>query len=130
MKDRRLHARLSFTTEIWLGQDGIFTRTDERLSDLSVGGACIESKPGYAVGSVFNLRFKLSPAGNFITCTAIVRNTRGGRGLGVEFLDLSPEDRERIKSFIEQQLLSEALTRTRTALAQSGGARASLAQGS
>jgi|GEM_PF-1189357 len=116
LENRRQHTRLSLTTEVWLGQDGIFTRTNERLSDLSVGGAFIESYSGYAVGSIFSLRFKLAKATSFITCTSIVRNTRGGRGLGVEFLDLSPEDRQRIKSFIEQQLLSDALVRTRTAL--------------
>ena len=112
MKNRRRHPRLSFTTEVWLGQDGIFTRTNECLSDLSVGGAFIEAASGYAVGSILSLRFRLSKVTSFITCTIAVRNTRGGCGLGVEFLDLSPEDCQRINSFIEEQLLSEVFART------------------
>lgn len=115
-ENRRQHTRLSLTTEVWLGQDGIFTRSNERLCDLSVGGAFIESHSIYSVGSIVSLRFMLAKETNFITCTVIVRNTRGRQGLGVEFLDLSPEDRQRIKSFIEQQLLSDALARTRMAL--------------
>jgi len=122
-ENRRQHTRLSFTTEIWLGQDGIFTRTDEQLSDLSLGGAFIESRQCYAVGSVLSLRFKLAKSQDFVTCTIIVRNTRGGRGLGVEFLDLSAEDRQRIKAFIEHQLLSDALSRTRAAFAQADALR-------
>jgi c-di-GMP-binding flagellar brake protein YcgR len=101
--ERRKYPRQTLTTEIWLGQDGIFTRANESLGDLSVGGAFIETSQRYPVGSILNLRFKLPRALEFITCTIIVRHTRGGNGLGVEFLDLSPEDRHQINTFISRQ---------------------------
>lgn len=62
MMEKRKHVRVSLETEIWLGQDGIFTRTTERLRDLSEGGAFIASREVFAVGSVLSLRFKLPGA--------------------------------------------------------------------
>lgn len=103
MQDRRQHPRLSVATELWIGQDGIFTRADEKLSDLSLGGAFIETSQHYSVGSVLSLRFKLPDGGRFLTCTAIVRNSRNSQGFGVQFLDLSPDDRWQLDSYIQKQ---------------------------
>ena len=100
-EDKRRYPRTSIDTEVWIGQDGIFTRTKERLTNLSVGGAFIESAETFSVGSLLNLRFQLSPGDGFITCTAIVRNLQVGRGVGVEFLDLSRLNRMHIQECIE-----------------------------
>lgn len=104
--ERRKFPRQTLTTEIWLGQDGIFTHANESLGELSEGGAFIETSQRYPVGSILSLRFKLPRAMDFITCTIIVRHTRGGSGLGIEFLDLSPEDRQQIKTFISRPITS------------------------
>jgi Tfp pilus assembly protein PilZ len=108
MQDRRQHPRSSVASELWIGQDGIFTRADEKLSDLSVGGAFIETAQHYSVGSVLSLRFKLPDAGRFLTCTAIVKNSRDSQGFGVQFLDLSPDDRWLLDSYIQKQRLELA----------------------
>ena len=118
MKNRRRHVRLNFAIEVWLGQGGVLTRTNDRLRNLSIGGAHIDSEQSYPPESVLNLRFKLPHASDFITCTAAVRHTNGRRRLGVEFLDLSADDRYRIKSFIEHQLIAEALQRARRLMFQ------------
>ena len=97
----RLTRRVSVRTEVWLGQDGIFTRSEEWLSDLSLGGAFIESAPTANPGAVLNLRFQLPTSSAPIDCTAIVRHTRGGQGLGVEFVDLSPDSRARLRDFVD-----------------------------
>jgi c-di-GMP-binding flagellar brake protein YcgR len=104
MEERRRHPRLFLTTEIWLGQDGIFTRTSENLTDLSETGAFIETAQRYPVGAILSLRFKLPGMQDFISSAIIVRHTRGGAGLGVEFLDLSLEARQQIRAFIERRL--------------------------
>ncbi|MBM3802174.1 MAG: hypothetical protein FJW26_07660 [Acidimicrobiia bacterium] len=104
MMEKRKHVRISLETEIWLGQDGIFTRTTERLRDLSEGGAFIESREVFAVGSVLSLRFKLPGARELISCSVCVRNLRGRGGMGVEFLDVSSQDRSRIKLVVEEQI--------------------------
>lgn len=102
-QERRRHARAALDTRVWLGQDGIFTQSDERLSDLSIGGAFIEAREQpYSVGNILNLRFELGDA--FIHATVIVRNARPGAGIGVEFLDLSPEGRDAIAAYVAEQM--------------------------
>ncbi len=56
---------------------------------------------GTTSGSILNLRFKLPGSDDFITTTAIARHTRDD-GLGVEFLDLSPDNRERLAAFVDE----------------------------
>ena len=81
MDEKRIYPRVSLHTEIWLGQDGIFTRTQRVLRDLSVGGAYIETSEQFSVGSVLSLRFLLPGADTMISCAVFVRNVReGGRG--------------------------------------------------
>ena len=102
LKDARRSPRVSFTTEVWLGQDGIFTRTHERFGVLSTHGAFLELSDGYTVDSVLNLKFALPGDDELIMCTALVRSSRLGGGIGVEFLDLSPESRTRIAAFVDK----------------------------
>ncbi len=103
MEERRKYPRASLQTEIWIGQDGIFTRSPETLRDLSEGGAFIETSQRFPVGSILNLRLKLPGSSYLISCSVCVRNLRGGRGLGVEFLDISSEDRQRVRLFVVEE---------------------------
>src|SRR5687767_6674294 len=100
----RKHPRVSLQTELWIGQDGIFTRTDEYLRDLSIGGAFVRSRQVYPVGSIINLRFKMPGVPQFATCTAIVRNMQFGDGFGVQFLDLSGENLKLVEDHIGRVL--------------------------
>lgn len=106
----RKYPRASLRTELWIGQDGIFTRTDEFLSDLSIGGAFVQTRQVFSVGAILNLRFKMPTVTNMVTCTAIVRNMEVGNGLGVEFLDLSSESRHHVEQFVANALDSEPST--------------------
>lgn len=102
MSEKRHYTRVSLHTEIWLGQDGIFTKTQRMLRDLSEGGAYIETTEEFPVGSVLSLRFMLPGAETMISCAAFVRNVRDGdKGLGVEFLDLSHDDRQLVGAFVQ-----------------------------
>ena len=107
---QRKHPRASLKTELWIGQDGIFTRTDEFLRDLSIGGAFVQSRQVFPIGSILNFRFKVPNATNLITCTAIVRNMEVGNGLGVQFLDLSGESLSQVEQFVANTLNTEADT--------------------
>ena len=104
----RKHRRVSLRTELWIGQEGIYTRTDEFLEDLSIGGAFVHSRQVFPVGSILSLRFKLPNVTNFIACTGIVRNMNVGNGLGVEFLDLPGENSRQIKEYIEKPIESDS----------------------
>ena len=101
MNEKRTHPRTALHTEIWLGQDGIFTRGQGTLTDLSEGGAFIETADGFAIGSVLSIRFMLPGVRHLISCAAAVRNLRNGSaGLGVQFLDLSQDDRRLVSVFV------------------------------
>lgn len=71
------------------------------LRNLSEGGAFVETVAPTVVGSVVQLRFRLPGETQEIACTATVRHTRGGRGIGVEFRYLDPGDRYRIQQFVQ-----------------------------
>jgi Tfp pilus assembly protein PilZ len=103
----RQHHRVSLTTELWIGQDGIFTRTDELLRNLSVGGAFVQTGQVFAIGSILSFRFKVPNAVNFVSCTALVRNMVVGDGLGVQFLDLSSENVRHIEQYVKTALERE-----------------------
>ena len=103
-EELRRHKRISLRTELWIGQDGIFTRTDEILRDLSMGGAYVESRQVYPIGSIISIRFKIPAATNLVSCSAIVRNAKIGEGFGVQFLDISREN----VHLIERQVTGES----------------------
>ena len=102
MNEHRTHPRVVLHTKIWLGQDGIFTRAQGTLpANVSEGGAFVETAEGFPIGTVLNLRFMLPGVGHPISCAAAVRNLRhGGTGLGVQFLDMSQDDRHLIGTFV------------------------------
>ena len=101
MNGNRKHPRAAFHTEIWLGGAGDDFFTKARGTDLSEGGACIETVDGYPVGGALSLRFVLPGTGDQIFCAASVRNLRdGGAGIGVQFLDLSQEDRRLVAAIV------------------------------
>jgi c-di-GMP-binding flagellar brake protein YcgR len=66
--------------------------------DISGGGAFLRSDLLFEVGEVLNVEFDL-PSGHHIRAQSrVVRVARGGQkdkfpGMGLEFLDLSPDDR-------------------------------------
>ena len=100
----RKYPRARLRTELWIGQDGIFTRTDELLRDMSIGGAFVQSRQVFPVGSILSLRFKVPTVTNFITCSAVVRNMEVGDGFGVQFLDLSGENLRQVGQHVERSL--------------------------
>ena len=83
--EQRRAPRVTFGTEAWIGQDGIFTHTDERFGNLSTSGAFLHLHDGYSLGSLLSLKFRIPGEEQFITCSAIVRTSPPGQGVGVEF---------------------------------------------
>lgn len=100
LHDRRATLRVNVRSQVWLGRDGVFTHGVEQLANLSTAGAFIESQNGHEVESVLNMRFSLGA--ELITSTVIVRYVLP-RGMGVEFLDVSQDDRDRIAAFIARE---------------------------
>ena len=102
----RRYPRTPMKAEVWIGQDGIFTRTPETPSDLSEGGAFVETSQKFSRGSILNLRLKLPGEIQPIDCTVAVRNEKARPGLGLQFLDISPENGHIVSSFIHEAALA------------------------
>ena len=83
------------------GVDGSNSRTSGRLVVLSAGGAFIELDYGYPVGRPLGLQFEVGDL-DTIGCRAIVRRHLEDRGVGVEFLNIDPADRDLLTTFVKQ----------------------------
>ena len=55
MAQNSIQKHVGIHPEVWWGEDGIFTRGNERLADLSVGGALIQGD-GTTTGGIRNIR--------------------------------------------------------------------------
>jgi hypothetical protein len=79
-------------------------RTVSRVATLGLGGLFIAAahpaRPGEGIKVVFHV-----PGGE-VRARAMVRNSHPGKGMGVEFTSMKPEDRARLHHLL-QQLLSE-----------------------
>ncbi len=75
------------------------------ITSIALGGAFIAISPAPGKGRSVELSFELPDTGCTIFTRAVVRWTSPGRegsseGIGIEFLTLSPEDENRLKSFL------------------------------
>jgi hypothetical protein len=71
------------------------------LSDVSIAGATVETDVAVPEGVLLQLTLQPTAAGPVIDVSkALVRSVRGGR-LGVEFVEVGDEERERLREFVE-----------------------------
>lgn len=98
--DKRKFRRVSLIHEIECeGDAGLFKK---RLADISEGGMFIDTLSAFSPGTLIRLRFRLANSDNPIRVSGKVVYVQDKIGTGVEFTDLSPQDRARIAEFIEQ----------------------------
>ena len=94
--ERRQHKRIPFISEVKVHAVGSL-----RCSDLSVGGMFLETIQPYPVGSMIELRFKLNESDEYpIDVQGRVVYQYPGIGVGICFLNLRLEDRQKIETFI------------------------------
>ena len=97
--ERRTHKRVPFFNEVEVV--GVGTR---RCSDLSIGGIYLETVSIFPDGTLMTLRFKLHHSDERpIEVQARALYGVQGLGVGLAFIDLSPENLERIQKFIDRQ---------------------------
>ena len=76
------------------------TKDQGLFAVLGGGGALVESDTNYPIGSLLLFRFRLPDEPKEISCQGVVCNAVDGRGVGVEFLGISAQDRERLTTFV------------------------------
>jgi DNA-binding response OmpR family regulator len=104
---RRRNQRFGVNLRFTFRADGTVGQAFSR--DLSGRGAFLKTDREFDLGSRLELRFHLPGSRHEIRCEAIVRSTThadpaSGRqsGIGVEFLDITERDFERVETFVAQ----------------------------
>lgn len=93
--DRRKFRRVSIFQEILLG-----SKKNRKMDDISEEGMFISTPEVFMKGSILDLEFRLFNEGKPVAVKAEVRFIQEGVGMGVRFINLQPEDRERIRQFV------------------------------
>ena len=73
---------------------------DGQLTELSLGGGLLRIDESCPIGTHLSVRIWFPDLSDMV-CQAIVRSERDSSGLGVEFVDISPQDWERLTEFLE-----------------------------
>jgi len=109
MKPIRRYPRapVSVETQVQVSKGGTSMSMQGRVVVLGAGGAFLELRDDFPVGTLLGVQFTLPSAAAPVACPAIVRSRHEGQGVGVEFLDLSLQDRERIALFVAKQTRSD-----------------------
>ena len=82
--------------EISVMYEGIRETIFVKPPNLSLGGMFISTNRVFPEGAVLNLCFRLARTGKEVRTRAEVRHCEPGVGIGVEFIDASPEARRNI----------------------------------
>jgi c-di-GMP-binding flagellar brake protein YcgR len=71
--------------------------------NVSETGVCLRSKKVFPVGTQHHLVFGRPPELPRLSAEGIVRWSENGKGAGVEFTSISPDDRQAILRFVNAQ---------------------------
>src|SRR5690348_15078321 len=75
-------------------------RTASRADIVGMGGLFLHTKSPAPVGSVVELFFDVK--GGEVRAQAVVRDSVAGKGMGVQFIQMRPDDRARLSQFLLQ----------------------------
>jgi hypothetical protein len=78
--------------------EGAESRTWATCTDVSMHGCYVEATTTYPVGT--NLRMKLQANGSQVQSKGCVRVTYPSLGMGIAFVEMSEEDRLRLRNFL------------------------------
>jgi hypothetical protein len=112
----RLSPRIHTVKEISVHYEGRAEEVAIRPPDVSTHGMFFNTPIRFPEGTVLNLRFRLALTGAEIRTRCEVRYCLPGVGVGVEFIDISPESVRKIER--EVQLCKRPRLRRKTAKAR------------
>ena len=99
--DRRPLPRYIFRCEVELSQNGNGAPLRGVISDISVSGCYVETITPEPAGTRLELRFQAN--GQPMRLPGLVRVVHPTMGMGVEFVNLSPENRKRVEGLVQAQ---------------------------
>ena len=96
--ERRKHPRLKSDNSVELHPQGEVAPTWGKATDLSVGGCFVEMPIPLKQGTVLKLGLWIKESKLWLNGKVV--NSRPGFGIGIQFMDLSHEDIERLRQFL------------------------------
>lgn len=92
----RQFARATTHTDLTIAYEGYSEEIPTRVPDISPQGMFINTPRTFAEGTVLKVSFRLTGSGRVIYTRAEVRFCLAGVGVGVEFVEITQEDRDAI----------------------------------
>ena len=98
--ERRQHRRARLVTQVRCEALG---REDLLVSrDISAGGLFVRAKEPFPLGSEVSLSFRLAPVDPLVACRGKVVYSAQDVGMGIQFVDLGEESRQRLQKFVDE----------------------------
>jgi hypothetical protein len=101
IEERKRAPRLIASLTVALSQGGTFYVLD--TENVSCGGLCLRPRKVFPVGTQLHLVFGRPPELPQVSAEGIVRWSEGGKGVGVEFTSISPDDRLALMRYVNSQ---------------------------
>jgi tetratricopeptide (TPR) repeat protein len=106
---RRKYPRVKAPKGMFVGWKSPGHHTVSRAETVGLGGLFLYTPKPLAIGSSLELLFDLTSGE--VRARAVVRSSRAGKGMGVQFIQMRPEDRARLNQFlIVQQEATESVS--------------------
>ncbi len=97
---RRQYRRVVLVTEV---ECEALERKEVMVTrDVSAGGMFVTARYPLPIDSYLTVTFRIRLKDAPITCRARVRYTQPGVGMGIQFLDLSDEARDKLQKFVDE----------------------------
>jgi tetratricopeptide (TPR) repeat protein len=97
----RKYPRIRAPKGTWVAWKSLGKTTTSRMETMGLGGLYLHDANPPTEGSTIELIFNL-PTGQ-VRARAIVRNTNPGKGMGIQFVQMQPEDRAKLHQFLSRQ---------------------------
>lgn len=95
---QRTNPRTANYRDLCMSYEGSHEELPVRAPDLSTSGLFINTSRYFPQGAVLSLSFRLARSGREVKARGEVRYCISGVGVGVEFVDISEEDRHAIEA--------------------------------
>ena len=103
--NRRKYARIRAPKGMLVGWKAAGQTTATRAETMGLGGLYLHAANPPSKGSMIELIFDL-PTGE-VRARAIVRFSTPGKGMGIQFVQMRPEDRAKLHQYLSQQVVSQ-----------------------
>jgi hypothetical protein len=96
--EKRRSTRYKCEGSVELAEDGCDARTSAKFTDVSLHGCYVEVQATYPVGTSLSIKMELN--GVRLETKGVVRVNYPYLGMGIAFVDMTDENRERLKNLL------------------------------